>query len=622
MARERVLHRRCEPARRGAHLRQVLADYRARPALALAVSHPVAGDRQHQPGAHDRGRLPQQRQVEGAARGPDADRRREHRRHPVRRAVHDQGPGRLSVQRPAPGRDGPAGRRDCVSRDRRQVEHGLRAVRGPRGDRRSRREADAGDPRPVQDRRAGEQGHDAERPAARAGPGRVRRRGEGEAGPGTGKERGPGVLQRRRSQGAGHRSASHRGGERVPAARGRHGRRRRLALPPDHGRVQQGAGGHPRAHVPRDGAADHDQHQQGHDRRQGRREPALPAARQDHPDVGRRAAGGDGRCEAVGERCAAAGRDGRALARGATLARAGGAAVRAGLGAFIAVVLVLVVLASLALFTVDQRENAIVFQLGEIKEVITEPGLRAKWPLIQNVRYFDKRILTIDEPDTERFVTSEKKNLLVDSFVKWRIDDVRQYYISMNGDEARARSRLTQIVNSVLREEIGKRNVQDVVSGERDKIMQVVRDKVLQDAKPFGIQIVDVRLKRVELPQDVSESVYRRMEAERRAVASQLRSQGASEAEKIRAEADKDREVIIAEAYRDAQRVKGEGDAKAAAIYAKAFSENPEFYSFYRSLEAYRSSFRSRGDVLVLEPSSEFFKYLRNPGIERRANPK
>jgi modulator of FtsH protease HflC len=293
--------------------------------------------------------------------------------------------------------------------------------------------------------------------------------------------------------------------------------------------------------------------------------------------------------------------------------------MRRGLGAFIGTILVLAVLASLALFMVDQRENAIVFQLGEIKEVITEPGLRAKWPLIQNVRYFDKRILTIDEPDTERFVTSEKKNLLVDSFVKWRIEDVRQYYITMNGDEARARSRLTQVINSVLREEIGKRNVPDVVSGERDRIMQVVRDKVIENAKPFGIQIVDVRLKRVELPQDVSESVYRRMEAERRAVAAQLRSQGASDAEKIRAEADKDREVIIAEAYRDAQGAKGEGDAKAAAIYAKAYSENAEFYAFYRSLEAYRASFRSRSDVLVLDPSSDFFRYFRNPGATRPA---
>jgi membrane protease subunit HflC len=293
--------------------------------------------------------------------------------------------------------------------------------------------------------------------------------------------------------------------------------------------------------------------------------------------------------------------------------------MRAGLGAFIGALLVAAVLASLALFTVDQRESAIVFQLGEIKEVITQPGLRAKWPLIQNVRFFDNRILTIDEPDTERFVTSEKKNLLVDSFVKWRIEDVRQYYISMNGDEARARSRLTQIINSVLREEIGKRNVREVVSGERDKIMQQVRDKVLQDAKPFGIQIVDVRLKRVELPADVSESVYRRMEAERRAVAAQLRSQGASDAEKIRAEADRDREVIIAEAYRDAQRVKGEGDAKAASTYAKAFGEGPEFYSFYRSLEAYRASFRNRSDVLVLDPNSDFFKYFRSPGGSRPA---
>ena len=288
--------------------------------------------------------------------------------------------------------------------------------------------------------------------------------------------------------------------------------------------------------------------------------------------------------------------------------------MRAGIGVFIVGFLVLAVLATLSLFTVDQRENAIVLQLGEIREVITEPGLRAKWPVIQNVRYFDKRILTIDEPETERFVTSEKKNLLVDSFVKWQIADVRQYYISLNGDEVRARSRLTQVINSVLREEIGKRNVQDVVSGERDKIMQVVREKVIEDAKPFGVQIVDVRLKRVELPQEVSESVYRRMEAERRAVASQLRAQGASEAEKIRAEADKDREVIVAEAYRDAQRVKGEGDAKAPAIYAKAFSENAEFYSFYRSLEAYRASFRNRSDVLVLEPSSDFFRYFKNPG--------
>jgi len=271
------------------------------------------------------------------------------------------------------------------------------------------------------------------------------------------------------------------------------------------------------------------------------------------------------------------------------------------------------VVASLSLFTVDQRERAIVFQLGEIREVITEPGLNFKWPMIQNVRFFDKRILTLDALDTERFITSEKKNVLVDSFLMWRINDVRQYYISVRGDEILAQTRLQQRVNAALREEFGKRTVHDVVSGERDTIMQVVRDKVDEDAKEIGVRIVDVRLKRVELPQEVSESVYRRMEAERRAVAAELRSQGFSEAEKIRAEADREREVIVAEAYRDAQRVKGEGDARATAVYARAYGENPEFYAFYRSLEAYRASFRSRSDVLVLDPSSDFFRYLKSP---------
>jgi modulator of FtsH protease HflC len=265
-------------------------------------------------------------------------------------------------------------------------------------------------------------------------------------------------------------------------------------------------------------------------------------------------------------------------------------------------------------FTVDQRQRAIVFQLGEIKEVVEEPGLHFKWPLIQNVRYVDRRILTLDTPDTERFITSEKKNVLVDSFVKWRISDLRQYYISVQGDETRAQIQLSQTVKAALQDEFSKRTVHDVISGERDKIMQVVRAKVDEDMKKIGMQIVDVRLKRVDLPQEVSESVYRRMDAERKSVASELRSLGFSEAEKIRAQAEREREVIIAEAYRDAQRVKGEGDAKAAAIYAKAFSENPEFYSFYRSLDAYRASFRNKSDVLVLDPNSEFFKYFRNPG--------
>jgi membrane protease subunit HflC len=265
-------------------------------------------------------------------------------------------------------------------------------------------------------------------------------------------------------------------------------------------------------------------------------------------------------------------------------------------------------------FTVDQRENALVIQLGEIKHVITEPGLHLKWPLIQRVQHFDNRILTLDTPDADRYLTSEKKNVLVDSFVKWRIADLHQYYISVQGDEARAQTRISQTVNSLLREEFGKRTVHDVVSGERDDIMRIVLKGLEDDAKRIGVTIVDVRLKRVELPAEVSESVYRRMEAERRAVASELRALGASEGEKIRAEADRERQIILAEAYKDAQRVKGEGDQKAAALYARAFGENPEFYSFYRSQEAYRASFGRRNDVLVLEPSSEFFRYLRNPG--------
>jgi len=283
------------------------------------------------------------------------------------------------------------------------------------------------------------------------------------------------------------------------------------------------------------------------------------------------------------------------------------------LPAIVAAVIALV-LASLSAFTVDQRQRAIVFQLGEFKDLIDDPGLHFKWPLIQNVKYFDNRILTLDTPETDRFITSEKKNVLVDSFVKWRIKDLRTYYQRTGGDEATAVAQLQQTVKSTLQDEFSKRTVHDVISGERDKIMEVVRERTGNDAGGYGIEIIDVRLKRVELPQEVSESVYRRMDAERKSVASQLRSQGFSEAEKIRAGADREREVIVAEAYRDAQRVKGEGDAKAAAIYAKAFSENPEFFSFYRSLDAYRASFKNKSDVLVLDPNSEFFKYFRSPG--------
>lgn len=277
------------------------------------------------------------------------------------------------------------------------------------------------------------------------------------------------------------------------------------------------------------------------------------------------------------------------------------------------VVLLAGMLASAMLFRVDQRQFAVVFQLGEIKEVITEPGLNVKFPLIQNVRYFDKRILTIDTPEPERFITAEKQNVLVDHFVKWRIIDPRLYYESVAGDEVRARTRLLQTVNAGLREEFGRRTVHDVVSGERDRIMENMRIRADTDARQIGVQILDVRLKRVDLPTEVSESVYRRMEAERLRVANELRSEGAAIAEQIRADADRQREVIIAEAYREAQMIMGQGDATATAIYAKAFEQNPEFYSFYRSLEAYRNSFASRQDVMVVDPSSDFFKFMKSP---------
>ena len=288
--------------------------------------------------------------------------------------------------------------------------------------------------------------------------------------------------------------------------------------------------------------------------------------------------------------------------------------MRAGLNFLAAIVVVALLLVGTSIFTVDQRQFAIVFQLGEVREVINTPGLYFKWPMIQNVRYFDKRILTLDSAEPERFITSEKKNVLVDSYVKWKIIDPRLYYVSVAGDESRAKTRLSQTVNAGLREEFGKRTVHDVVSGERDKIMAQMREKADLDARKIGVQIVDVRVKRVDLPTEVSESVYRRMEAERKRVANELRSEGSAEAEKIRANAEKQREVIIAEAYRDAQKIKGEGDAKAAATYAQAFNQNPEFYAFYRSMEAYRGSFKSKNDVIVVEPNSDFFKYMKNIG--------
>jgi modulator of FtsH protease HflC len=284
------------------------------------------------------------------------------------------------------------------------------------------------------------------------------------------------------------------------------------------------------------------------------------------------------------------------------------------LSAIVIAVIALLLIASLSVFTVDQRQQAIVFRLGEIIDVKTEPGIYFKIPLLDNVRRFDVRIQTLDTPESERFITAEKKNVLVDYFVKWRVIDPKQYYISVGGDAQRAETRLAQSMNDGLRAEFGRRTVHEVVSGERDQIMEIQRQRADADARAIGAQVVDLRLKRVDLTQEVSEAVYRRMEAERKRVANELRALGAAEGEKIRADADRQREVILAEAYKEAQTVRGEGDAKSSVIYADAFQQNPEFYQFYRSMEAYRQSFKTKSDVLVLEPTSEFFKYLNDPG--------
>jgi len=282
------------------------------------------------------------------------------------------------------------------------------------------------------------------------------------------------------------------------------------------------------------------------------------------------------------------------------------------------VVLVLLIALSMSVFVVDQRQTAIVLRLGTIAQVVESPGLKFKIPVLDSVRYFDKRILTIDAPEPERYQTSEKKNVLVDSFVKWRIVDVRQYFIAVQGNEAAAVNRLSQTINSALRSEFGSRTVNDVISGERQKITEMVRERADKDGRAIGIEVVDVRIKRVDYTQEVSESVYRRMEAERKSVANELRSTGAAEGEKIRADADRQREIILAEAFRDAERIRGEGDAKASALYAAAFQSNAEFFAFYRSLEAYKRSFAGRNNVFVLEPNSEFFRYFRSPGSPQK----
>jgi len=287
------------------------------------------------------------------------------------------------------------------------------------------------------------------------------------------------------------------------------------------------------------------------------------------------------------------------------------------LGLVLSVFLFLVILISASAFTVDQREYALVKRLGEVVAIEKTPGLYFKVPFVDNVVYFDNRILTLNWEEPDRFITSEKKNVLVDSFVKWRIIDPQKYYVSVKGDEVQAERRLSQTVNDGLRAEFGKRTIHDVVSGERSQIMEILRQRADRDSRQIGIQVLDVRIKRVDLPENVSNSVYDRMEAERKGVANQLRSEGSAAAEKIRADADRQREVIVAEAFKDAQRIKGEGDAKASAIYSAAYGKSPEFYAFYRSLEAYSNSFKSKSDVMVLEPSSDFLKYMRNSGAKK-----
>jgi len=283
----------------------------------------------------------------------------------------------------------------------------------------------------------------------------------------------------------------------------------------------------------------------------------------------------------------------------------------------LALIVAILLVASQSIYTVDQTKYAIKFQLGEIVETKTQPGLYFKIPLVQNVRFYDNRNLTLENSEPDRVTTSEKTPLLVDFIVLWRINDVKQYYVSVQGDEEAARRRLSQTVRSNLAEEFNKRTMHDAISKERDRITAVTRQKADADAKTIGVEVVDVRLRRIELPPDVTGPVYQRMESERRRVANELRSTGAAESEKIRADADRQRQVILADAYRQAQKIKGEGDAKASAIYAQAYGQNPEFYAFYRSLEAYRSTFRNKTDLMVLDPSAEFFQYFKQYGTGR-----
>ncbi|HEY2977334.1 MAG TPA: protease modulator HflC [Burkholderiaceae bacterium] len=284
------------------------------------------------------------------------------------------------------------------------------------------------------------------------------------------------------------------------------------------------------------------------------------------------------------------------------------------IGLIVAAALLALMLVASTLFIVDQKHLAVVYTFGEIKEVIVEPGLKAKLPLVQTVALLDRRVQTLDSPESRPIFTAEKKSLVIDWLVKWRIAEPRQFIRNNGVDMRNLESRLSPVVQAAFNEEVTRRTVRGVLATERDQVMQDVRSRLLDEAKAFGIEIVDVRIKRVDFVADITDSVYRRMESERKQVANELRSTGVADSEKIRADADRQREVLLAEAYRDAQKIRGEGDAKASALYADAFGRDPQFAQFYRSLEAYRATFRSRSDVMVVDPGSDFFKAMRGSG--------
>ncbi len=287
------------------------------------------------------------------------------------------------------------------------------------------------------------------------------------------------------------------------------------------------------------------------------------------------------------------------------------------IGLIIAAAVLALMLASSMMFIVDQRQFAAVYALGEIKEVIQQPGLKFKLPPpFQNVVFLDRRIQTMESPESRPIFTAEKKSLVIDWLVKWRITDPRQFIRNNGTDMRNLDARLSPIVHAAFNEEVTKRTVGEVISTGRDKVSQAVRARLAGEAKSFGIEILDVRIKRVDFVANITESIYSRMISERKQVANQLRSTGAAEGEKIRADADRQREVIIADAYRDAQKIKGEGDGRSAQIFAEAFGRDPQFAQFYRSLEAYRSSFRSKSDMMVVDPASEFFKAMRGGGLD------